>query len=73
MENNELKIYYVEGPDKYLESAIEACLSRFGYRFSASGYNMETKVRELAFEQMRECVEGCPNCSPEHDCNNGEG
>lgn len=47
-----LKVYYdAEEIDEMLDKAITEFLSHQGYSFYASGYNLEEKVRDLAFEE----------------------
>jgi len=54
MKNNELKIIYKveERLDRKLDDALEDCLKKLGWRRWASGYELETKERDLAFEKM---------------------
>lgn len=55
---NQLRVHYDcpnDGPDVGidvgLDSAIEIAIKPFGYRRWASGYEMETGIRDLAFDK----------------------
>jgi len=48
---NELKIFYSGGLNKDLDDAIERLLGAFGYEIGASGIEIETGIRDLAFSR----------------------
>ncbi len=52
--DNEIKIYYrcKEGVNIALDEALESHLNTLGYRRWASGCNLESGVRDLAFEKI---------------------
>ena len=50
VKENELKVFYAGGLDEVLDDAIEECLKPFGYSRWASGQEIETEIRDLAFE-----------------------
>ena len=54
LKENDLKVFY--GGKKIkpaLDEAIEKTLAKFGYRRWASGYDLDGKVRDLAFDKMK--------------------
>ena len=51
IEEQELKIFYSGGLNTGLDQAIEKCLKRFGYKRWASGMDLETGTRNLAFDK----------------------
>ena len=54
LRNNELKVYYLSDDviDEDLENDIAATLLEHGYTLYASGTEMSTRIRDLAFERM---------------------
>ena len=54
LEKDELKVFYAsEEINTGLDESLEALLAPFGYRRWASGYNLEEKIRDLAFSQSK--------------------
>lgn len=51
LKKNELKIYYKGELNCYLDQALEDVLKDFGYERWASGLNMISNVRDLAFDK----------------------
>ena len=58
MRHGELKIYYEGRHGRQLDDALIECLRQFGYKFWASGYDLEEGVRDLAFKQKSAQNEG---------------
>lgn len=53
MSKRTLKIKYrseLGGINSKLDKALEKCLTQFGYHYWASGFNLITRERDLAFE-----------------------
>ena len=51
LKENELKIFYSGGPNKDLEDKLKELLGAFGYDMWASGMDIQTGVRDLAFDR----------------------
>ena len=45
-----IKIYYKGGLDEQLEDIIKDAFGRISYTLIGSGYNFQTKARDLEFE-----------------------
>jgi len=52
---NEIRVFYNRNGkiDKELDSQIESCLTTVGFRRWASGLEIGTGIRDLAFEPVR--------------------
>lgn len=50
LKNSELKIFYGDPMNEKLDKAIKETLKKFGYSWWASGFDIETGVRDLAFD-----------------------
>jgi hypothetical protein len=48
-----LKVYYSGNVDLELDQALEKCLSQFGFKRWASGCNIITGERDLAFDNNK--------------------
>ena len=44
---------YIDGFDEKLDRALEGTLKKFGYRLWASGFEIDTRERDLAFEKVK--------------------
>lgn len=56
LKQNELRIYYrteTGDIDPDLDKALEDTLKKFGFRRWASGFEIATDIRDLAFESLR--------------------
>jgi len=51
LKDDELKIFYGGGLDEDLDTYLENALSQLGYSRWASGYEIESGVRDLAFDK----------------------
>ena len=53
MKEDELKVLYryAQGIDMKLDKALVDCLEEFGYKRWACGMEVETKIRDLAFDK----------------------
>jgi len=51
MKETELKVFYAGGLNKELDTALEQCLAKFGYKIRASGQELGINVRDLAFDK----------------------
>ena len=53
MKKNELKVYYTspDGVNEKLDKAIEKALAPFGFKMWASGMEIESMIRDLAFDK----------------------
>jgi len=55
VKEDELKVLYryAQGIDMKLDKALKDCLKEFGYKCWASGMEIESQVRDLAFDKKK--------------------
>ena len=51
MKEDEVKVFYSGGLNAELDKAIADCLKEFGYKRWASGMEIGSQVRDLAFDR----------------------
>jgi len=56
IKNNELKIFYLSKLDRKLDETICNAIKKHGYEFYGSGYDLNTSIRDMAFDKKKKKV-----------------
>ena len=58
LKKNELKVFYTGGLNEDMDAELERVLGVFGYERWASGMEIGTEIRDLAFTRIRYSEQG---------------
>jgi len=57
LKQDELRIYYQGKPNYEMEDELKPILGKYGYHMWASGFDLEDKIRDLAFDKEKHGVD----------------